>query len=293
MGCMRIQNSYQKGDKGTLYLVPTPIGNLEDMTFRAVHMLRDADIILAEDTRHTQKLLNHFSIKNTLLSFHEHNKMSRLEQVMERIHRGETLALVSDAGMPAISDPGYDLVKRMIEEEAPVIVLPGATAAICALVGSGLPTNEFLFYGFLPRKNQEKKAVLQRLKGYQATIIFYESPYRIKDTLRFILKEIGNRQIVIAREITKIHEQYRRGTCQDVLQGLEETTLKGECCIILEGNPHEERLDDDTWWEEMSLVEHVAHYEEEKGLSNKEALRQVAIDRNLKKRDVYQAIHMK
>ena len=177
---MQIQTSYQETDKGILYIVPTPIGNLDDMTFRAVATLKEADLILAEDTRHTQKLLNHFSIHNRLLSFHEHNTLSRMAEVIEKLLAGEKLALVSDAGMPAISDPGYELVREAIQEDIPVIVLPGANAALCALVGSGLPTDEFFFYGFLPRKKQEKRRELERLGGLTSTVILYESPFRVK-----------------------------------------------------------------------------------------------------------------
>lgn len=289
---IQIQSSYKKNDKGILYIVPTPIGNLEDMTFRAVDTLKEANLILAEDTRHTQKLLNHFQIKNALLSFHDHNSLSRMAQVMERLLSGETLALVSDAGMPAISDPGYDLVKEAITEDIHVIVLPGANAALCALVGSGLPTNEFLFYGFLPRKNQEKVSELKRVSQLKATVIFYESPFRVKDTLRFIEKVVGNRSVVISREITKVYEQYIRGTSTEVSSWLEENDIKGECCIIMEGNTSEETATDHEWWNTLTLAEHVQHYEVQGKMTNKAAMKQVAKDRDIPKRDVYQVIHV-
>ena len=289
---MYVQTSYEKNEKGTLYIVPTPIGNLEDITFRALNTLKEVDLIAAEDTRHTQKLLNHFEIKSKLISYHEHNRMSRMEQLLARLEQGEQIALVSDAGMPAISDPGYELVKEVIEREINVIVLPGANAALCALVGSGLPTSEFLFYGFLPRKKQEKEAELARLKGLQATIILYESPHRVKETLRTIQKQLGNRQIVIAREITKIYEQFIRGNVEKVLKWAEENVVKGECCIVIEGSSDTE-VADTSWWEMLSIAEHVKAYEEKEGLSNKEAMKRVALDRNIARREVYHHIHVK
>jgi len=289
---MHVQNSYQKSEKGVLYIVPTPIGNLDDMTFRAIDTLKQVDTILAEDTRHTQKLLQHFKFSNTLLSFHEHNKEGRVLQIMENLKEGQNFALVSDAGMPAISDPGYDLVRASIEADVSVIVLPGATAAICALVGSGLPTDEFLFYGFLPRKNQEKKREVERLSGYQATVILYESPFRVKDTVQLISKYVESRTIVIAREMTKIYEQYVRGTCEEIIAWLDKHPLKGECCILIEGIDEEVSDSGKQWWHELTLVEHVKHYETTKEMSNKMAMKQVAKDRNISKRTVYQAVHI-
>lgn len=289
---MQIQHSYEANEQGQLYIVPTPIGNLDDMTFRAVATLKEADTILAEDTRHSQKLLHHFNVAKPLLSFHEHNKEGRIPQVLERLQQGEVFALVSDAGMPAISDPGYELVRAAIAEDISVIVLPGATAAICALVGSGLPTDEFLFHGFLPRKKQDKKQTLERMKAYPATIIFYESPYRVKDTVQDIEKYVGNRTIVIAREISKLYEQYIRGTCSEVLEWLDHHEVKGECCILLEGSTASEADAAPAWWTDLTIAEHVRHYETESGLSNKNAMKQAAKDRGLSKRDIYQVIHV-
>lgn len=289
---MHIQTSYDENEKGILYIVPTPIGNLEDITFRAINTLKKVDLIAAEDTRHTQKLLNHFEIKNLLLSYHEHNKVGRMDQIMERLERGEAIALVSDAGMPAISDPGYDLVKEAIAREINVVVLPGANAALCALVGSGLSTNEFLFYGFLPRKKQEKVTELNRLKKLQATLIFYESPYRVKDTIQMLDQQLGNRQIVIAREITKVFEQFIRGNVETVLEWVENNVIKGECCIIVEGNQAGEEDEDSLWWKALTIPEHVLHYEQQEQVSNKEAMKQVAKDRNISRRDVYQQVHV-
>lgn len=288
---VHIQSSYDENEMGTLFVVPTPIGNLDDITYRAIYTLKKVNIIAAEDTRHTKKLLNHFDIKNELISYHEHNKQGRTEQLVNRLEKGEDIAIVSDAGMPAISDPGYDLVKAAIAREINVVVLPGANAALCALVGSGLPTNEFLFYGFLPRKKQEKEAELNRLKSLQATLIFYESPYRVKETLRFLAKYLGNRQIVIAREITKIYEQFVRGNVDTIVQWIENKELKGEFCILVEGNRQTE-IQNDLWWSSLSIEEHVRHYEQSDKLSHKAALKQVAKDRHMSRRDVYQQIHV-
>lgn len=286
-----IQQSYKESEFGKLFIVPTPIGNLEDITFRALQTLKDVDIIAAEDTRHTQKLLNHFEINNRLISFHEHSKQSRKEQLIEKLLEGKNIALVSDAGMPTISDPGYDLVKTAIEENISVVVLPGANAALCALVGSGISPNEFLFYGFLPRKKQEQELELDRLKNIKATLIFYESPYRLAETLQNITKSLGNRQVVIAREITKIHETFVRGHAEDVLNWINENEVKGECCIVVEGN--KEKIQEEKWWMKLSLEEHVQHYEQIEKIPHKQALKQVAKDRNISRRDVYQAIHIK
>lgn len=283
--------SFKENEKGTIFVVPTPIGNLEDMTFRALKTLKTVDMIAAEDTRHTQKLLNHFEITNKLISYHEHNKRERTNQLLSIVEEGGTIAIVSDAGMPAISDPGADLVREAIDKEINVVVLPGANAALCALVASGLPTDEFLFYGFLPRKKQEKEAELDRLKQIKATIILYESPYRVKETLRFIAKQMGNRHIIIAREMTKIYEQFVRGKVEDVIAWTEENDLKGECCIVIEGNESAED-NDSLWWASLTIAEHVRHYEENDNMTHKLAMKQVATDRKMSRRDVYQQIHI-
>src|SRR5690625_5177461 len=212
---MWIQQSF-KEQKPSLYVVPTPIGNLDDMTFRAINILKKVHLIAAEDTRQTRKLLNYFDIKTPLISYHEHSKKDREEQLIEKIKNNQSIALVSDAGMPAIADPGSRLIQRAIENKINVIPLPGANAALCALVSSGLSTDEFLFYGFLPRKNKERKREIERLAYIQATLIFYESPYRLKETLLFLYKSLGNRRITIAREISKVYEEMIRGTLKDV-----------------------------------------------------------------------------
>ena len=289
---MKIQQSYKESNFGKLYVVPTPIGNLEDITFRAIETLKSVALIAAEDTRHTQKLLNHFDIQKELISYHEHSKQSRLKQIIQKLEQGDDIALVSDAGMPAISDPGYELVKAAIKKDISVVVLPGANAALCALVGSGLSTKEYLFYGFLPRKKKDKLAELNRLKILKATLIFYESPYRIVETLQDITKNIGNRQVSIAREITKIHETYVRGCAKDVYEWVKNNEIKGECCIVVEGNV-EEGTEKDDWWQDLSIAEHVEYYEKKQAMNHKLAMKQVAVDRNITRRDVYQQIHVK
>ncbi|MFS0673844.1 16S rRNA (cytidine(1402)-2'-O)-methyltransferase [Ornithinibacillus sp. 179-J 7C1 HS] len=288
---MIVQKSFETHDVGSLYIVPTPIGNLEDITYRALSILKSVSVIAAEDTRNTKKLLNHFEISTPLISYHEHNKHGREEQLLERLANGESIALVSDAGMPAISDPGYEIVKAATEQEYPVIVLPGANAALCALVGSGLPNKEFLFYGFLPRKQKDKEAELERLGRLQATILFYESPYRIKETLKSIQKTLGNRPIAIARELTKRFEEYVRGTVDELVEWANENEPKGEFCIVVEGSSEPEEVEKEAWWENLELSDHVKHYMEE-GMSSKDAIKQVAKDRNLPKREVYQAYHV-
>lgn len=288
---MHIQKSFVHEDIGTLYLVPTPIGNLEDITYRALRILKEVAVIAAEDTRNTKKLLNHFEISTSLISYHEHNKESREQQLIGRLKRGENIALVSDAGMPAISDPGYEIVQAAIKEDQPVVVLPGANAALCALVGSGLSSKEFLFYGFLPRKKKDKESELNRLKPLSATLIFYESPYRLKDTLKVLLEQLGNRKISIARELTKKFEEYIRGSTAELLNWANESDLKGEFCIVIEGNTISETKEDSLWWSHLSVNDHVEHYIEESGVSSKEAIQLVATDRKLKKREVYQSYH--
>lgn len=272
-------------------MVPTPIGNLEDITFRALKTLQEVSVIAAEDTRNTKKLLNHFEIATSLISYHEHNKESRGRQLLQRLQKGESIAVVSDAGMPGISDPGYEMVQTAIEADYPVVVLPGANAALCALVGSGLPSDEFLFYGFLPRKKKEKEAELERLKPCQATLLLYESPYRVKDTLKMLRAHLGNRQISVARELTKKFEEYVRGTVEELIAWSETTELRGEFCLVVEGTTYDPAQKDDLWWSSFSVVEHVKHYMDEEGLSSKEAIKRVTADRNMSKRDVYQAYH--
>ncbi|RDW16837.1 16S rRNA (cytidine(1402)-2'-O)-methyltransferase [Oceanobacillus chungangensis] len=289
---MKIQKSFDDETLGTIYVVPTPIGNLEDITFRALKVLKSVTVIAAEDTRNTKKLLNHFEIQTPLISYHEHNKLSREEQLLSRVESGESIAIVSDAGMPAISDPGFELVQSAIERNLKVVVLPGANAALCALVGSGLPANEFYFYGFLPRKKKDKEAELERLKQLKATLLFYESPYRIKDTLSAINTTLGNRQVVLARELTKRFEEFARGTADELLTWASDHELKGEFCIVVQGSDTDFEEVDDIWWSHLSVVDHVNYYIDDKQLSSKDAIKQVAVERKMHKREVYQTYHV-
>lgn len=233
---MQRQKSYKHQEKGILYLVPTPIGNLEDMTFRAVNILKEATLIASEDTRNTQKLLNHFDISTPQKSFHEHNYKERIPQLIERLEAGETVAQVSDAGMPSISDPGHELVEACLELEIPVVALPGPTAGLTALIASGLNPQPNLFYGFLPRKKNAQHEALHALESQDATMMFYESPHRVHATLSVMGEVFGaQRQAVICRELTKIHEEYLRGSLEELIAYTKETPLKGECCLLVAG----------------------------------------------------------
>ena len=287
---MFIQKSYETRETGILYLIPTPIGNLEDMTYRAVRMLKEVNLIAAEDTRHTKKLLNYFDIHTPLISYHEHSKQSRIELIIDKLMMGENIGLVSDAGMPAISDPGYEVVKAALTKKLNVVTLPGANAALVALVSSGLSTDEYLFYGFLPRKKKDRHDEMKRLAKLKGTQIFYESPYRIKDTLNEFLKIYGDRQVVLARELTKMYEEFIRGSVKEVLEVIKEREIKGECCLIVEGMANQIETDD-LWWRHLSVEEHVLSYEK-KGLKNKAAMKEVANDRGVSRRDIYQIIHV-
>lgn len=288
---MKIQKSFDD-DKGIVYVVPTPIGNLEDITYRAIKILETVSVIAAEDTRNTRRLLSHFEIRTPLISYHEHSKDTREQQLLDRLAQNESIAIVSDAGMPAISDPGYELIQAAIQADQSVVVLPGASAALCALVGSGLQTTEFLFYGFLPRKKKDKEAELQRLKNLQATLLFYESPHRVKATLMALHDQLGDRQVVIGRELTKRFEEYIRGTASELLHWVETNELKGEFCIVVEGTLEVSEEIDPFWWSYLSVFDHVIYYLENKEYSSKDAIRQVAEDRHMVKRDVYQAYHV-
>ncbi len=292
---MQIQKSFDPVVRtiGTLYVVPTPIGNLEDITIRALNILKQVDLVAAEDTRNTRKLLNHYEISQPLVSYHEHSGDKKEQKVVQELLAGKHVALVSDAGMPAVSDPGNPLIDTAINESIPVVVLPGATAGLCALVASGLDTSHFYFYGFLPRKNKDKKEALSWLGKLPDTIVLYESPYRIKDTLADLYTYCGNRQIAIGRELTKRFEEYIRGSLEEAMTWAETGTLKGEFCIVIEGNVGtEELLNNDTWWKGLSLVDHVQHYINQEELSSKAAIKQVAAERDLPKREVYQAYHV-
>ncbi|MBO0456079.1 16S rRNA (cytidine(1402)-2'-O)-methyltransferase [Enterococcus hulanensis] len=282
---VKIQKSFAQ-QVGTLYLVPTPIGNLEDMTFRAVKTLQTVDLIASEDTRNTQKLLNHFEVKVPQKSLHEHNYNERIPELLDFLESGKSIAQVSDAGMPSISDPGHELVVACIEKEIPVVSLPGATAGMTALIASGLLPQPFFFYGFLQRKRSVQKKELDELKGQQATLIFYESPHRIKETLKNISEVFGNREVVICRELTKLYEEYLRGTTEELIEYLSDHSLKGECCLLVSGAT-------ETAEEEIFIGTLKEQVEEliSGGTSSKEAIKSVAKRHGLKKQDVYKEYH--
>jgi 16S rRNA (cytidine1402-2'-O)-methyltransferase len=227
---------------GLLYVVPTPIGNLEDITLRALRVLKEVDLIAAEDTRHSQHLLNHYGIKTALTSYHEHNEREKAALLVERIKNGANIALISDAGTPAISDPGFRLVVAAIDAGINVVPLPGASALATVLSASGLPTDRFIFEGFLPAKQSERKARLQAVVDATASLIFYEAPHRLQDTLREMLEVLGDRQIVVAREVSKIHEEFLRGTVSQVIAGMADREIKGEITIVVHGSSGEGRV---------------------------------------------------
>lgn len=282
---MQIQKSFQH-HKATLFLVSTPIGNLSDMTPRAVEILKSVALIASEDTRVTRKLCNYFEIFTPLISYHEHNKHQKTQAILARLSEGDDVALVSDAGMPLISDPGDKLVDSALDFGYAVVPIPGANAALTALVASGLTPQPFLFYGFLERQKSKKKAELLTLATVPATLIFYESPHRLKDTLNAMLEVFGNRQVVVARELTKMFEEFLRGTLLELLGYLSE--VKGEVVLLVEGNQAEPEID--AWWTSMSLHEHVGHYRS-LGMKTNEAIKQVAIDLGSSRQDIYKAYH--
>lgn len=292
---MQQQKSYIANNRsGTLYLVATPIGNLEDMTYRAVRTLNEVDIIAAEDTRVTRKLTSHFNIATPLISYHEHNRRKQEQRLLEQLRQGESIALVSDAGLPAISDPGGELVRAALTHDIPVIPIPGANAALSALIGSGMATDRFLFLGFLPRERGACREMLKQWRLTEATVLLYEAPHRLLATLHLIQNEWGNRSGAVVRELTKQHEEWLRGTVQELINWFTETPPRGECTLILEGAPlgsmrqyEGEQL---PWWHELSLKEHVDHFISE-GLTTRDAIKRVAIDRGMSRRDVYNDYH--
>ncbi|MFI3631748.1 16S rRNA (cytidine(1402)-2'-O)-methyltransferase [Enterococcus hirae] len=274
-------------ETGSLYLVPTPIGNLEDMTYRSVRILQEVDLIASEDTRNTQKLLNHFEIQTPQKSLHEHNYKERIPQLIAELMSGRSIAQVSDAGMPSISDPGHELVLACIQAGIPVVAIPGPTAGMTALIASGLLPQPFLFYGFLGRKKKEQQTTLETLKEYTATLIFYESPYRISATLTNMLTVFGNRQVVLCRELTKIHEEYLRGSIEELLDYIEEHPVKGECCLLVDGNTGSEEPQTQI---EGSLKEQVEQLIA-LGEKTNAAIKAVAVKNGLKKQEVYRQFH--
>lgn len=272
---------------GKIYLVPTPIGNLGDITLRALEVLKSADLVAAEDTRQSLKLLNHFNIKKSLISYHKHNEQGKSEELISRAKNGENIAVISDAGTPGISDPGSVVLRKCIEEGVEVEVLPGATAFTTALIYSGLDTSAFMFKGFFPRENKEKKEFVEDLKDRKETIIFYESPYRVLDTLEFLRENFGNRNIAVCRELTKLHEQIYRGSIEDAICYFSDNAPKGEFVLVLDGKSLEEiRNENMAKWEDMSIKEHIVYFIN-KGMSKKDAIKQVSKDRQLPKSEVY------
>ncbi|HEX9859767.1 MAG TPA: 16S rRNA (cytidine(1402)-2'-O)-methyltransferase [Nitrospirota bacterium] len=268
--------------QGTLYIVATPIGNLEDITFRAVRILKEARLIAAEDTRHTQKLLSHFGIHSQLTSYHDHSKEEKTELLVERLKEGQDVALVSDAGTPGISDPGYYLINRAIEEGLEVTPIPGPTAALAALSVSGLPTDSFVFEGFLPSRKGQRARKLAELADEKRTMIFYEAPHRIEVCLKDMLEALGDRRAVLARELTKIHEEFLRGKIGGIIEKIAGRNVKGEITLIVEGA--RDAAPEETV---LSLSDHVANLVREEGMTKKDAIGAVAKLRGVPKRDVY------
>lgn len=280
---MNRQKSFDN-QQPNLYLVATPIGNLEEITYRAISILNEVDYIAAEDTRNTIKLLNHFKISTKQISHHEHNIQQSIPKLIRLLKEGNNIALVSDAGYPAISDPGYELVKVAIENDINVIPISGANACLDALIVSGICPQPFLFYGFLDHLDKRKKKELEVLKSYKETIVFYESPYRIEKTLKLMKDIFGNRNIALCRELTKKHEEIIRGTIEEVLTTV--NTIKGEMVIVVEGSNQEEEKEAF----DQSIEEHVNEYIN-KGMSTKDAIKEVAKIRKLNKNEVYQQYH--
>lgn len=291
---MQQQKSFEREhEKGILYLVPTPIGNLEDMTFRAIRIMKEADLIAAEDTRNTKKLCNYFEIETPVTSYHEHNKESSGYKLIERIREGAKVALVSDAGMPTISDPGTELVAEAIAEDLTVVPLPGANAALTALIASGILPQPFYYYGFLQRGKKDKKKELELLAKQTATIVLYESPHRLKETLSLMLDGLGDRKIVLCRELTKKYEEFLRGTISEALAWAESEEVRGEFVLVIEGaSPVAMAQEENQWWEKLSIEEHVEHYISKEQMNSKDAIKQAAKDRGVQKREVYQAYHI-
>ncbi|HHU3752572.1 TPA: 16S rRNA (cytidine(1402)-2'-O)-methyltransferase [Streptococcus pyogenes] len=285
---MQVQKSFKdKKTSGTLYLVPTPIGNLQDMTFRAVATLKEVDFICAEDTRNTGLLLKHFDIATKQISFHEHNAYEKIPDLIDLLISGRSLAQVSDAGMPSISDPGHDLVKAAIDSDIAVVALPGASAGITALIASGLAPQPHVFYGFLPRKAGQQKAFFEDKHHYPETQMFYESPYRIKDTLTNMLACYSDRQVVLVRELTKLFEEYQRGAISEILSYLEETPLKGECLLIVAGAQVDSEVELTADVDLVSLVQK----EIQAGAKPNQAIKTIAKAYQVNRQELYQQFH--
>ena len=283
---MQIQRSFKdQRETGTLFLVPTPIGNRDDMSYRMIQTLKEVDLIAAEDTRNTGLLLKHFEIRTPQISFHEHNAMEKIPDLLAHLESGKNVAQVSDAGLPSISDPGHDLVKAAIEREIPVVAVPGPSAGITGLIASGLAPQPHIFYGFLPRKEGQQKTFFQEKRDYPETQIFYESPHRVRATLQNMLAVYGDRPVVLVRELTKIYEEYTRGTIAELVAYLEENPLKGECLLIVEGASEQEAN-----LEEVDLIQEIDLLVQS-GIKKNQANKQVAKQFGLQKSDLYARYH--
>ena len=267
--------------EGNLYIIATPIGNLEDITLRALRILKEVDLIAAEDTRQTLKLLNYYEINKPLISYHRHNEEIKSEILIEKLKKGENIALVSDAGTPGICDPGEEVIKKAICENIKIIPIPGACAMINALICSGISTKEFEFLGFLPLNKKLRKEKLEEIENSNKTIILYEAPHKMKSTLEDLQKILKNRKIVLARELTKIHEEFIRKSVEDILKDID--NLKGEMILIIEGNTNNQK---ENKLNLLSLDEHYNYYEK-MGLNKKEIIKQIAKDKNLNKNEIY------
>ena len=286
---MKTQQSYAETNVGTLYLVPTPIGNLDDMTFRAVETLKNVDLVACEDTRVTQKLLNHFDIDASKMSYHEHNIHTQTQGLIRELLNGKDIAQVSDAGMPSISDPGVELVAAAVAADIPVVPLPGANAAVTALIASGLAPQPFTFYGFLSRKKSDLNEELVELKDKSETIIFYESPHRLTQFLKELVNVFGEeRKVVLAREVTKRYEEFIRGTAKEVLNWADETQLRGEFVVMVAGN---DNVEEAIYWDNWTVLEHIDYKMTYEKMSSKDAIKAVAKERNVPKREVYAEYH--
>lgn len=273
---------------GTLYLCATPIGNLEDMTFRVIRTLKEVDLIAAEDTRNSIKLLNHFDIQTPMTSYHEYNKYEKGRKLVEKLLEGQDIALITDAGTPGISDPGEELVKMCYESGISVTSLPGAAACITALTISGLSTRRFAFEAFLPSDKKEREQILKEMETETRTMIVYEAPHRLVKTLKLFLERLGNRKITVCRELTKRHETALAVTLEEAVAHYEASPPKGECVLVIEGKSREEaREEERKQWEEMTIEDHMEVYTKQ-GMDKKSAMKAVAKDRGVSKRDIYQ-----
>ena len=269
---------------GNLYIVATPIGNLEDITYRAIRILQEVDIISAEDTRHTLKLLNHYNISKHLISYHRHNEEIKSEELINYLKQGKNIAIVSDAGTPGICDPGHIIIKKCIEQDIKIIPVPGACAFVNALICSGLDTDTFLFLGFLPLNKKNRKYKLEQIQNSTQTVILYEAPHKLQVTLKDLKDVIKDRKVVIARELTKIHEEFISGNIDEIIE--KSKNLKGEIIILIEKEAQKTKEEKQKEFENFSLEEHYSYYEKQ-GFNKKEIIKKIAKDRNVTKNDIY------